>query len=94
MIYEKFGMTIILQFSQCNVKLPLPWWKQGNYPVIIIYGLEVMGPEATNGCQYYHICDGLKAAIDRAVHRVQAILGANLSTEHWGFLLVDAKKHV
>ena len=28
----------IIQFSQRNGELPLPWWKKGNYPVILMYG--------------------------------------------------------
>ena len=35
---KKSGVRKILQFSQRNVKLPLPQQKQGNYPVINIYG--------------------------------------------------------
>ena len=31
---EKLGVPRILQSSQRNVKLPLPWQKQSNYPVI------------------------------------------------------------
>ena len=34
---KKLGVTRILQFSQHNSKLPLPRWKQGNYPLITIY---------------------------------------------------------
>ena len=37
MLYEKLGVKIILQFYQRNGKLPLPWWKQVNYPLIDIY---------------------------------------------------------
>ena len=37
MLYEKLGVSIILQFSQRNGKLPLTQWKQGNYPLITIY---------------------------------------------------------
>ena len=37
MLYKKSGVTRTLQFYQLNSKLPLPWWKQGNYPVISIY---------------------------------------------------------
>ena len=35
---KKLGATRILQLSQGNGKLPLPWWRQGIYPVITIYG--------------------------------------------------------
>ena len=34
---EKLEVTRILQLYQRNGKPPLPWWKQGNYPVITIY---------------------------------------------------------
>ena len=49
-----------------------------------------MGPEATMACQYDQLCDGLKAGIDGAINRVQALQDENSSTEEWGFLLVDA----
>ena len=42
MLYKKLGITRILLFSQWNGKLPLPRWKQGNYPVITIYYWEVL----------------------------------------------------
>ena len=32
MLYEKSGVTRILQCSQRNGKLPLPWWKKGLLP--------------------------------------------------------------
>ena len=35
----------ILQFYQHNGKLKLPWWKQGNYPVIPIYAVHVLRPQ-------------------------------------------------
>ena len=35
---KKLGVTIILQFSQRNGKLTLPWKRQVNHPVITIYG--------------------------------------------------------
>ena len=53
--------------------------------------LKVNGPESTNACQDDQLCARLKAVIDGAVHRVQYIWDANLSTENWGFLLVDAQ---
>ena len=53
--------------------------------------LKVTGTEATIACQYDQMCAGLKAGIDGAVHRVQAISDKNLTTEDCGFLLVDAK---
>ena len=34
---KKLGVRIILPFSQRNGKLPFSWWKQGNYPVTLIY---------------------------------------------------------
>ena len=43
-------------------------------------------------CQDDQLCDGIKAGIDDAIHRVQAIWDENLTTEDWGFLAVDAKK--
>ena len=36
--YTKLGVTRIVQLSQRNGKFPLPRLKQGNYPVIPIYG--------------------------------------------------------
>ena len=47
--------------------------------------------EATMACQDDHICARLKAVIDGAVHRVQAIWNKNSTTEDCGFLLVDAE---
>ena len=38
MLYKQTGVMIILQLYQRNGKLPLPRQKQGNYPVITIYG--------------------------------------------------------
>ena len=38
---KKLGVTIIIQFYQRNGKLPLPWLKQGYYPVIPIYDLHM-----------------------------------------------------
>ena len=37
------GVTRIIQFSQCNGKLPLSRRKQGNYVVINIYDGKVFG---------------------------------------------------
>ena len=42
-------------------------------------------------CQYDQLCAGLKVGIDDAIHGVQALWDENLTTEEWGFLLVDAK---
>ena len=53
--------------------------------------LKVIGPEATNACQYEQIYARLEAVIDGDVHCIQAIWDANSSTENWGFLLVKAK---
>ena len=36
------------------------------------------------------LCAGLKVGIYGTVYRVQAIWDKNLTTEDWGFLLVDA----
>ena len=41
-------------------------------------------------CQCYHLCAGLKAGTNSMVHGVQAIWDENVTTEDWGFLLVDA----
>ena len=41
--------------------------------------LKVVGPEATNACQYDQLCAGLKAVIDGVIHNVQYIWGANPS---------------
>ena len=35
---KKSGVTRVLQLSQRNGKLPLPQWKEINYPVIPVYG--------------------------------------------------------
>ena len=56
--------------------------------------LRVTGTKATNACEDAHLCAGLKAGIDGAVHTVHAIWYANSSTEDYVFLLVYAKKHV
>ena len=53
--------------------------------------LRVTGPEATSVCQDDQMCTGLKELIDGTVQEVQAIWYINLTTEDWGFLLVDAK---
>ena len=34
---KKMGITVIIKFYPLNSKIPLPWWKQGNYLVITIY---------------------------------------------------------
>ena len=53
--------------------------------------LKVTGQEATMACQDDQLCVGLKAGIDGAIHRVQALWDENWTTENWGFLLVDAR---
>ena len=40
---KKSGGVRVLQFSQRNGELPLPWRKQGNYPVITIYDVHTVG---------------------------------------------------
>ena len=45
---NKSAVTRILQLSQHNGKLPLPWLKQGNYPVIPIYVPDNPGSLATD----------------------------------------------
>ena len=42
-------------------------------------------------CQDDQMCAGLKSGINSMIHRVQALWDKNLSTDEWGFLLVDAK---
>ena len=51
--------------------------------------LKATGHKATNACQDDHICAVPKVVIDEAVHGVQDIWDANLSTEMFCFLLVD-----
>ena len=51
--------------------------------------LRFMGPKATSACHDGHICAGVKAGTEDAVHGVQYIWDDNLSTENWVFLLVD-----
>ena len=41
MVYKTWGYQEFSKLSQHNGKLPLPWWKLGNYPVISIYGANV-----------------------------------------------------
>ena len=53
--------------------------------------LKLTGPEATMVCNYYQMCDGLNAGIDGTVHGIQYIWDEKLTTEDWGFLIVDAK---
>ena len=42
-------------------------------------------------CQDDQLCAGLKAGIDGVIHRVQALLDENPTTDYWGLLLIDAK---
>ena len=44
------------------------WWRL--FTKIV---LKVTRPESTMAFQYYHLCARLKAVIDGAIHRVQAI---------------------
>ena len=53
--------------------------------------IKVTIPEATMACQDDQLCAGLTAVIDGAIHGFQALWDKTLSTEEWGFLLVDAK---
>ena len=41
-------------------------------------------------CQDDQMCAGLKAGIDGAIYGVQDLWDKKLTTEDWGFLLVDA----
>ena len=43
------------------------------------------------GCKDDHLCDGIKAGLDSAIHGVQNLLDENSSTEECFFLLVYAK---
>ena len=54
--------------------------------------IKVTVPEATMACQDDQMCDRLKARIDGTVHGIQAIWDKNLTTEDWGYVLVDTKK--
>ena len=51
--------------------------------------LKVTGPEATMTYQDDQLCAGLKARINDTVHVVQALWDESLTTEDWGFLLLD-----
>ena len=50
------------------------------------------GPESPIACQYEQLCAGLKAGIDGAFRGVLSIWDTELTTEDWGFLLLDTKK--
>ena len=67
MLYKKLGAVIILQLSQNNGKLPSPRLKQGNYTVILIYGVERKGRIARE--------------LERRVSRLSATY--NLSAARW-----------
>ena len=56
--------------------------------------LKFTGPEVAMSCQDDHMCAGLKAEIDGAVHEVQDIWYQKLTTENWRSLLVEGKKFV
>ena len=43
--------------------------------------LKVTGPDSTMACQDDHLCAGLKAGINGAIHGVRSIWDENLSTE-------------
>ena len=53
--------------------------------------LRVTRPKATNVYQDDKICSGLKVVTNGSIYGVQAIWYTNLSTEDWGFLMVDVK---
>ena len=53
--------------------------------------LKITGPEATMACQHDQLCAGIKEGINGAFHGVQDIWDEKLTTEDWGFLIVDAK---
>ena len=53
--------------------------------------IKVTGLEETMEFQDDQLCAGIKPGIDGPVHRVQAIWDEKLTTEDWGFLLVEAK---
>ena len=42
-------------------------------------------------CQDDQLCALLKVGIDGAIHGAQTLWGENLTSEDWGFFLVDAK---
>ena len=42
-------------------------------------------------CQDDQLCTGIKAGINGTIHGVQALWDKDLTTENWGFLLVDTK---
>ena len=52
--------------------------------------LKVTVLEATMVCQDNHLCYGLKAVTDGAVHGIQYIWDENSTSEDWGFFIVDA----
>ena len=69
----------------CLVGVRETWWYIFDNCV-----LRVTVPKATNACQDEHICSGLNVVIDGVVQWVKYIWNKKLSTEYWGFLLVDA----
>ena len=52
--------------------------------------LKAKGPEATMVCQDDQTCLRIKVVIEGAVHEVQFSWDESLTTEDWGFLIVDA----
>ena len=62
------------------------WWR-----LFSKIAIKFMGPEATMACQDEHLCARLKAGINGAIHRFQALWDKNSSTEEWGFWIADAK---
>ena len=61
-------------------------WRRIFYKIM----LKVTGPEATMECQDDQMCAGLNEGINIAFHGVQYIWDEKLTTEDWGFLIVDA----
>ena len=49
---KESGVMSIILFFQRNGKVPLPWWKHGNYPVIPIYAFQL--PFGLKDCLYQH----------------------------------------
>ena len=62
-------------------------WRSLSAKIVI----KVTGPESDMACQDGQVRARLKALIDGALHRVQAIWGEKLTTEDWVFILVDEK---
>ena len=88
--YRKFMSVRLIALDQqpgvCPVDIGETWRR-----LVAKIVLKVMRPESTMDCQGEQLCERLKAGIDGAIHGVQALLDENLTTEEWGFFLVDAK---